>query len=96
MNMVTVDDSGSPPHVPEFSSPPASPTPSAAASCAQELDDICLRLEAVNSTVAVAAGALEGQNAEIDLDVARTLRTSVRDVLSDQVERLSALIQKLQ
>ncbi len=94
--MVAVNNSGSSPHVPDFQSPPASPTPPAAASCTQELNDICIRLERANSAVAVAAGALEGQNADLDADVARTLRTSVRDVLTDQLERLSVLIQKLQ
>ncbi len=59
---------------------------------AQELTDLKARLEIISSTVAVAVNALEAQNAEIDLDVARTLRMSVRNALADQVERLSTLI----
>ncbi len=82
--------------VPSLPSKPASPTAPVAASCAQELDQIRSYLEAVNSTVAVAAGALEDQNADIDLDIAQTLRTSVRNVLADQVDRLTAVIRKLQ
>ncbi len=70
--------------------------PTLAAQYAQELDEIKARLEVINSTVAVAAFALEGQNAEIDLDVANTLRMSVRNALADQVERLTTLIHQLQ
>jgi hypothetical protein len=94
--MATADDTRTRTRVPNLPSQPASPTPSAAAHVAQELDEIRSYLDAANSTVAVAAGALEGQNADIDVDIARTLRTSVRGVLSDQVERLTVLIQELQ
>jgi len=61
---------------------------------AQELGDMKSRLEIISATVAVAVNALEGQNAEIDLDVANTLRNSVRNALADQVDRLSELIEK--
>jgi hypothetical protein len=94
--MVAAKHNRSRARVPNAPSQPASPTPSAAASCTEELDDIRCQLEAVNSTVAVAAGALEGQNADIDLDIAMTLRTSVRNVLANQVDRLAALIHQLQ
>ena len=94
--MVAAKHNRSRARVPNAPSQSASPTPSAAASCTRELDDIRSQLEAVNSTVAVAAGALEGQNADIDLDIVSTLRTSVRNVLANQVDRLTALIQKLQ
>ncbi len=76
---------------------PSVPTlPDVAARYAQELNEIRRRLELINSTVAVAACALEGENAEIDMDVANTLRISVRNALADQVERIDALIHQLQ
>jgi hypothetical protein len=79
--------------VPVSTAPAALPL---SAQCAQELDDIKCRLEAISCTVAVAAGALEGQNADIDVDIATTLRTAVRCALADQLDRLTAVIQKLQ
>ena len=81
------------------SKPPVRTTPAPTtvpARCVQELSELRSRLEIISSTVAVAVNALEGQNAEIDLDVANTLRISVRNALADQVERLSLLIQTLQ
>jgi hypothetical protein len=76
--------------------PTAQAVPSLAAQCAQELDQILTRLDIISCTVAVAASALEGQNADVDRDVANTLRMCVRSSLADQVERLSAVIRKLQ
>src|SRR5687767_15196263 len=70
--------------------------PSIAAQCVQELDEIVSRLDIIGCTVSVAASALEGQDADVDRDVASTLRVCVRSSLTDQVERLSAVIRKLQ
>jgi hypothetical protein len=77
-------------------SPTAQATPSLAAQCAQELDEVMSRLDMISATVAVAASALEGQNADVDRDVASTLRMCVRSSLADQVDRISAVIRKLQ
>jgi len=56
-----------------------------------ELSEVVAHLHRVQSALAVAVGALLEQNADIDADVASLLRTSVRDPLQEQIERLESL-----
>jgi hypothetical protein len=67
----------------------------AASGPASTLDEIKLHLEIISSTVAVAVGALEGQGADLDHDIANTLRTCVRSALADQIDRLTTVIDQL-
>lgn len=56
-----------------------------------ELSEVIAHLHRVQSALAVAVGALLEQNADIDADVASLLRTSVRDPLHAQIEKLESL-----
>jgi hypothetical protein len=53
-------------------------------------------LQVVHAGVVVAAAALQFQNAERDIEVARVLRHCVGDRLFDQIERAAELIAYLQ
>ncbi len=81
--------------VPHPVSPDAETDAPTASSPASTLDEIKLHLEIISSTVAVAVGALEGQGADLDHDIATTLRTCVRSALADQIDRLTAVIDQL-
>ena len=56
-----------------------------------QVRDIIRHLRIIQSAVIVSKGALKGQNCEMDLDVASTLRHSVVDRLQTQIERLACL-----
>jgi hypothetical protein len=60
-----------------------------------ELQEIVNRLRQVQSTLAVAVGALRQQNADIDADIATVLQRSVGDALEEQVERLEAIMKRM-
>jgi hypothetical protein len=60
-----------------------------------ELQDVIARLKGLQSTIAVAVGALRHQNADIDADIAHLLQHSVSDPLQDQVQKLEALLTRL-
>ncbi|MBX5459576.1 MAG: hypothetical protein IRZ28_00660 [Steroidobacteraceae bacterium] len=55
------------------------------------LSEVIAHLHRVQSALAVAVSALLEQNADIDADVASLLRTSVRDPLHEQIEKLESL-----
>jgi hypothetical protein len=60
-----------------------------------ELQDVIARLKQLQSTLAVAVGALRNQNADIDVDIANLLQRSVADALQEQIEKLEALAGRL-
>src|SRR5689334_9283848 len=60
-----------------------------------ELQDVIARLKQLQSTLAVAVGALRNQNADIDVDIANLLQRSVADTLQEQIEKLEALAGRL-
>lgn len=60
-----------------------------------ELNEVIAHLHHLQSALAVAVGALREQNADIDADIASLLRTSVRDPLQRQIERLERLARHL-
>jgi hypothetical protein len=53
------------------------------------------QLEQLQSTLAVAVGALRQQNADIDSDVARLLQRSVGDKIQQEIDRLEAVLRLL-
>jgi hypothetical protein len=60
-----------------------------------ELQEVIARLKGLQSTIAVAVGALRHQNADIDADIANLLQHSVGDTLAAQVQKLEALLSRL-
>ena len=60
-----------------------------------ELEEVVGHLRQIQSTLAVAVGALRLQNADIDADIANVLQRSVGDSLGQQVEKLETLIRRL-
>jgi predicted MarR family transcription regulator len=55
------------------------------------LEEALARLAEVRSMVVVAAAALREQNGDLDAEVARVLRRSVADGITEQIERLRRL-----
>ncbi|MDA8350144.1 MAG: hypothetical protein M0038_15320 [Pseudomonadota bacterium] len=55
------------------------------------LEEALARLTEVRSMVVIAAAALREQNGDLDVDVARMLRRSVADGITEQIERLRRL-----
>ena len=55
------------------------------------LEEALARLVEVRSMVVVAAAALRQQNGDLDADIARMLRRSVADGISEQIARLRRL-----
>jgi hypothetical protein len=53
------------------------------------------RLQAMQSSVAVAVAALRSQNADIDEDVARLLVRTVSDPLQDQIDSIKSVLRLL-
>lgn len=60
------------------------------------LSSVMLRLETVRSAAIVTARALQDQNAEYDLDAAEVLIRCVAEVLTDQIDVLTGLIDALE
>jgi hypothetical protein len=60
-----------------------------------EIQEVIDHLRQLQSTLAVAVGALRHQNADIDMDIANLLQRSVSGPLADQVERLEAVLERL-
>lgn len=60
-----------------------------------ELQAVIGSLRQVQSTVAVAVGALRHQNADIDADIATLLQRSVGDTLEEQISKLEAVSRRL-
>jgi hypothetical protein len=60
-----------------------------------ELQEVIARLRQLQSTLAVAVGALRNQNADIDVDIANLLQRSVGDTLQEQIDKLEALGRRL-
>lgn len=54
------------------------------------LNDLCYRLCFIVGSATVCRGALEAQDAEMDREIATTLRHSVLDVLKQQIKRIKA------
>lgn len=61
----------------------------------QQLGDAIAGLRGLQSTLAVAIGALRHQNADIDADIANLLQRSVSHPLEDQVQRLEWVLDHL-
>ena len=61
----------------------------------EELKDVIASLRGLQSTIAVAVGALRHQNADIDADIANLLQRSVGAPLEDCAARLEALLSHL-
>lgn len=61
----------------------------------EELRDVVMALRGLQSTVAVAVGALRHQNADIDADIANLLQRSVGGPLEDCAQRLEAIAARL-
>jgi len=61
----------------------------------EELRHVITALRGLQSTLAVAVGALRHQNADIDMDVANLLQRSVSGPLEDCAERLEAIATRL-
>jgi len=74
---------------------PETATPRDPASFLPALVDIKHRLDVILCILAVAAKALEHQAADIDLDVCRILRRSAIDPLSEQIDQLEKLVNRL-
>ena len=60
-----------------------------------ELQTVIGNLRQLQSTLAVAVGALRHQNADIDADIANLLQRSVGDTLQEQIELLEAIVRRL-
>jgi hypothetical protein len=60
-----------------------------------ELRDVITALRGLQSTLAVAVGALRHQNADIDADIANLLQRSVGSPLEDCAQRLEAIATRL-
>ena len=60
-----------------------------------ELEEVIRALRQLQSTLAVAVGALRHQNADIDADIANLLQRSVGNTLQEQIEKLEALGRRL-
>ena len=61
-----------------------------------ELREVVGRLQQMQSVLAVAITSLREQSADIDLDVANLLQLAVADGLHTQVDKLQAVIRRLQ
>jgi hypothetical protein len=60
-----------------------------------ELQDVIAGLRALQSTLAVAIGALRHQNADIDADIANLLQRSVSNPLEGHVQKLEVMLSRL-
>jgi hypothetical protein len=61
----------------------------------EELRDVVTALRGLQSTLAVAIGALRHQNADIDADIANVLQRSISGPLEDCAQRLEAVATRL-
>jgi hypothetical protein len=70
-------------------------TPSTRKAVRVELQAVIEHLRQLQSTLAVAVGALRHQNADIDADIANLLQRSIGDTLQEQIQALEAIVRRL-